>query len=56
MREVVVDNALVFGSPVPVPDNVDGGRCFKHRSVIVVNVTRVAVAVRWRLLILVERP
>jgi hypothetical protein len=54
--EVVIDNALVLGFPVAVPDDVDGGSFLKNRSAIVVNVAGIAIAICLRVWRLVIRP
>src|SRR5580700_10536199 len=45
MLKVVVDNALVFGLPVAVPDDVNRGSCLKNGSAVVVNVAGATVAI-----------
>src|SRR5580704_8173076 len=52
--EVVIDNALVLGAPVAVPDDVNGGSFLKNRSAVVVDVAGAAIAIClrvWRLVI-----
>ena len=52
--EVVIDNALVFGAPVAVPDDVNGGSFLKNGSAVVVDVAGTAIAICqrvWRLVI-----
>ncbi len=54
MRKVVVDDALVFGAPVTVPDDVHGRSFLKYRATVVVNVAGVAIAVRWRMIVAIR--